>query len=93
MSMKPGQTTRPGGVDGLRPLGSGEADAQPSDAPVGHQHVLHGVDAVRRVEDAPVPDQEARRAGPAHAALLPARRYSTAIRTATPFDTWSRMTE
>src|SRR5207244_6185494 len=68
----------------------GEALADTLDLPVGDEDVLDGVDAVRGIDHAPVPDEEAHAAA---APLLPARSSSTPIRTATPLATWSRITE
>src|SRR5262249_9813161 len=76
------------GVDAFGPCRRPERAADLRDAAVGDEHVLHGVDAAGGIEDAAPGDQEAHAA-----ALLPVSRYSTAIRTATPFATWSRITE
>src|SRR5437763_736467 len=78
---------------GVHELGAGrrgEALADTLDLPVGDEDVLDGVDAVRGIDHAPVPDEEAHAAA---APLLPARSSSTPIRTATPLATWSRITE
>ncbi len=58
-----------------------ESLADLGDAPVGHQHVGHRVEAVSGIDDPATLDEKA------HAALLPARRKRTAMRTATPLVT------
>src|SRR5713101_4587332 len=76
-----------GGVHDLRALGRLQILSDLRDAAVGREHVGDGVQSVRRIHDAAALDEEA------HAAFPPASRKRTAMRTATPLVTWSRMTE
>src|SRR5262249_47585590 len=74
-------------------LGAGrrrEVPAEPFDLTLGDQDVLNGVEVVRRIDDAAAPQQEAHAPSPP---FRPARRSGTPLRTATPRDRWSRMTE
>src|SRR2546426_889118 len=77
------------GVHDLRSRGRLEALSDALDLAVGDQHILHAVRGVCRVDDAAVLDEQTHGASP----LLPASRSNTPIRTATPFVTWSRITE
>jgi len=90
MSMKPGQTILPLASTTSVPFWSLEAPAEPLDLAVREQDILHGVEIVRRIDDAAAPEQEAHAPSPP---FRPARRSRTPMRTATPRDTWSRMTE
>ena len=90
MSMKPGQTTRPFSSRTWAPR-AGDAGADLLDRALRDQHVERRVEPLRGVDDPPALQQQ-----PAHdaaSALPPRSRYSTAMRTATPFVTWSRITE
>src|SRR5207245_2009393 len=76
-------------VHALRCRGRLEALSDALDLALGDQHILHAVRGVCRVDDAAVLDEQTHGASP----LLPASRSNTPIRTATPFVTWSRITE
>src|SRR3972149_1332053 len=85
----PPPPARPGPPRARRPGGPPEPRADARDPALGEQHVLHGVHAVRRIDDAAAPEQQAHAPSPP---LLPAGRGRTPIRTATPFVTWARIT-
>ena len=90
MSMKPGQTTRPFSSRTWAPRGW-------TRGPTSSMTPSEIIDVERRVETlGGVDHPPALQQQPAHdeaSALPPRSRYRTAIRTATPFVTWSRMTE
>ena len=86
MSIRPGQTTSPPAP--RRPRRRRPADPPDArDAIAVDQHVERAVAPVRRVDDPAALKQ------PLHLPTPPASRYSTAMRTATPLATCSRITE
>src|SRR5207249_3008434 len=91
------------GVDHAGPFGRRQRDSGVADHAVDDEDVLRRIERARRIEHPAAADQhraatprEDRRRHRRHAGdppRLPARRNSTAMRTATPFVTWSRITE
>ena len=92
--MKPGATTTPGRIDAVR-IRAVEPGHRLED-PVADHDLARAFATGRRVDEPGPPDVEVRHL-PASAAptglCVPASRYSSAIRTATPLVTWSVMTE
>src|SRR2546425_2235711 len=95
-----GAHPRAGGVDHRGALGHREPGAHARDLAVLDQHVLDAVHRAGGIDHAPTADQQRHRERPlrghwACASPLrpPASSRSTAMRTATPLETWSRITE
>src|SRR5437660_1132147 len=91
----PGEHDLAGRLDGLDALRRGQLRPDALDRRALDQDVGNRVHLVRRIDHAPVLDEQASRSAHAFspAPLLPASRNRTPMRTATPLATWSRITE
>ena len=78
------------GVDDLGPLRRAIFSSTFATTPSLQEDVERLVEVARRVDDAAAPEEDG---ASLIVPLAPIRRYRTAIRTATPFSTWSRITE